>query len=316
MKVLLTDYAWPDDAVERGIIEAAGFTLISAPAVAGPAAAIEALARRHAPNAIMTCWAEVTAAAIHAPPDLRIVQRLGVGLDNIDVAAATARGALVTNVPDYCVEEVSDHAVGLMLAWARGLCDFDRRVKAGEWAPSTARLARVRDLTCGVIGYGRIGRRSAAKLGALGVAVLVSDPHYAGGEPPEAAGLDDLLARSDVVIIHAPLKATTHHLLDEGRLGRMKPGAFLINVSRGPIVDTAALIRALEAGHLSGAGLDVIEGEPDPPRALVDRGDVIATPHIAFSSAAALRELRTRAAEEVVRVLRGERARHPCNRPG
>ena len=124
--VLLTDRAWPDDRIEREVIEAAGARLVAGPATAGSAAEIEALAREHDPAAIMTCWAPVSAAAIAAPANLRIVARLGVGLDNIDVAAATARGAVVTNVPDYCVEEVSDHAVGLLLAWARGIVTFDR----------------------------------------------------------------------------------------------------------------------------------------------------------------------------------------------
>ena len=129
--VLLTDRAWPDDAIERAIIEGAGFTLVSGPPIAGTATVIEALVQVHEPAAIMTCWAPVSAAAITAPRDLKIVARLGVGLDNIDVNAATARGAVVTNVPDYCVEEVSDHAVGMLLAWARGPVSFDRSVKSG-----------------------------------------------------------------------------------------------------------------------------------------------------------------------------------------
>jgi len=138
--VLITDYAWPDLAIERAIIEGAGFRLAAGPAAPGSTAKIEALAREVDPASILTNWAPVSAAAIAAPSALRHVGRLGVGLDNIDVAAATARGALVTNVPDYCVEEVSDHAVALLLAWARGLVAFDAAVKAGVWAPAQARL--------------------------------------------------------------------------------------------------------------------------------------------------------------------------------
>lgn len=311
--VLLTDYAWPDDAIERAVIEAAGFSLVSGASAPAPAAEIEALARKHQPAAIMTCWARVSGDAIAAAPDLRIVQRLGVGLDNIDVAAATARNIVVANVPDYCVEEVSDHAVGLALAWARGIAAFDRSVKSGAWAPETAKLHRVRDLTVGIVGYGRIGKRTAEKFAPFGVRLLAQSPSYKGGHIAEAATLDDLLAASDIVIIHAPLTAATQHLFDAARIARMKPGAYLINVSRGPVVDNDALLAALESGQLSGAGLDVVEGEPSPPASIVTRPDVIVTPHVAFSSAASLEELRRRAAEEVVRVLRGEAAHFPCN---
>lgn len=313
--VIQTDYAWPDDSIERAVIEGAGHSLVSGAPVPGDADTIEALVRAHDPAAIMTCWARVSAAAIAAPTALRIVQRIGVGLDNIDVAAASARGAWVANVPDYCVTEVADHALALLLDWARGTVAFDRDVKAGRWDPALARLRRLGDLTVGIIGFGRIGHATAARLAAFGCTVVA---HSLG--PVEAPGvaavsLDDLLAGSDVVVIHAPLTPDTHHLIDAARLRTMKPGAFLINVSRGPIVDAAALLAALEAGHLSGAGLDVIEGEPMPPRALVERRDVIVTPHIAFSSDASLAELRRRSAEEVVRVLAGSDPQHPCNRP-
>jgi D-3-phosphoglycerate dehydrogenase len=311
--VLLTDYAWPDDAIERAVIEGAGFTLKSGDSSPAPAAEIDTLVRAHRPAAIMTCWARVSGEAIAAAPDLRIVQRLGVGLDNIDVAAATARNIVVANVPDYCVEEVSDHAVGLTLAWARGIAAFDRSVKAGAWAPESARLHRVRDLTVGIVGYGRIGKRTAEKFAPFGVRLLAHAPSYKGGHIAEAAALDELLAASDIVIIHAPLSDATHHLFDAARIARMKPGAYLINVSRGPVVDNTALLTALESGHLSGAGLDVVEGEPSPPANIVTRPDVIVTPHVAFSSGASLIELRRRAAEEVVRVLRGEAAHFPCN---
>jgi D-3-phosphoglycerate dehydrogenase len=315
--ILITDYAWPDLAIERPIVEAAGFRLAAGPSAPGSAADIEALVRAHDPASILTNWAPVSAAAIAAPRDLRHVGRLGVGLDNIDVAAATARGALVTNVPDYCVEEVSDHAVGLLLAWARGIVGFDRAVKAGVWAPAQARLHRVGDLTVGIVGLGRIGWRTAEKLTPFGVRLLAYNRGDVepDGLPVEAAALDDLLAASDVVIIHAPLNAQSHHLFNAERIGRMRPGALLINVSRGPIVDNDALIAALERGHLSGAGLDVVEGEPSPPTALAGRTDVIITPHVAFSSAASLAELRLRAIDEAVRVLSGQPAMHPCNGP-
>lgn len=312
--VFLTDHAWPDDSVERAIIESAGMTLVSGPASPAAASSIEALVQEHRPTGIMTCWAPLSARAIEAAPDLKIVARLGVGLDNIAVETATARSVLVTNVPDYCVEEVSDHAIGFALAWTRGLVQFDREVHAGRWMPSGARLRRLASLTCGLIGYGRIGRATARKFAAFGCRVLAHDPFMpadAGGV--EAVGLDALLARSDIVVVHAPLTNGTHHLIDRERVSLMKPGSLLINVSRGAIVDTDAVVQALQSGRLSAAALDVIESEPAVPPALLEQPGAMLTPHVAFSSDASLLELRRRAAEEVVRVLRGEAPLNPCN---
>ena len=303
--VLQTDFAWPDVSIERAVIEGAGHTLVTGPSEPSPAEAVEAMVDEHDPAAILTCWAQISAAAIARPSALRIVQRLGVGLDNIAVDAATARGTWIANVPDYCVEEVSDHAVAMAYAWFRGVVHFDRAVKTGVWDPSGARLRRGATLTAGILGLGRIGRCTAGKLDALGMTVLVS-----------MVGPDRLAADSDIIVVHLPLTEATHHLLDAAFLARVKPGAFLINVSRGPVVDNDALIEALESGNLAGAGLDVVEGEPSPPGALVARSDVIATPHVAFSSDASLAELRQRGAEEVVRVLAGDAPVNACNRIG
>ena len=315
--VLQTDFAWPDVTIERGVIEGAGHRLVTGPSEPSPAAAVEAMVAEHDPAAILTCWANISAEAIRRPTQLKIVQRLGVGLDNIAMEAATARGAWVANVPDYCVEEVSDHAVALAYAWFRGIAHFDHAVKAGQWDPSGARLRRGATLTAGILGLGRIGRCTARKLAALGMTVLGHDI-VAPSEtvPVRMVGLDRLAAEADIVIVHLPLTDETHHLVDAAFLAQLKPGAFLINVSRGPVVDNDALIAALDAGQLAGAGLDVVEGEPNPPAALVARADVIATPHVAFSSDASLAELRRRGAEEVVRVLAGEPPENPCNSIG
>ena len=314
--VLLTDRAWPDDTVEREVLEAAGIALVAGPADAAPAPVIEGLVALHRPDAILTCWAPVPAAAMAASPALRVVARMGVGLDNIDVGAATRHGVLVTNVPDYCVEEVSDHAVALVLAWTRGIALADRQVRAGRWDPAGVRLRRLSALTCGVIGYGRIGRRTAGKLAALGTRVLAHAPRPpATSDGVTFVALDELLARSEAVIVHAPLTPATHHLLGARELSLMPPGSLLVNVSRGGLLDTAALAGALASGRLSGAGLDVIEGEPAVPPALLEHPGVVITPHIAFSSDASVLDLRRSAAEEVVRVLSGQVPRFPCNVP-
>jgi D-3-phosphoglycerate dehydrogenase / 2-oxoglutarate reductase len=316
LNVLLTDRAWPDDSIERAVIESAGLRLVAGPAEAAPAAGIEELVATHRPAAIMTCWAPVTDAAMATSPELQIVARMGVGLDNIAVDAATRQGVLVTNVPDYCIEEVSDHAVALVLAWTRGIVRADRAVHAGQWDPAAARLRRLSTLTCGVIGFGRIGRMTCRKLQGLGAQVLASDPY----PPADTAGttivaLEDLLSRSDVVIVHAPLTPSTHHLIGRRELAAMPAGGLLVNVSRGGLVDTDALIEVLDSGHLSAAGLDVLETEPEVPAPLRDHPGVVITPHIAFSSDSSVEDLRRSAAEEVVRVLRGEPAHHVCNSP-
>ncbi|MGW4914124.1 C-terminal binding protein [Streptomyces sp. NPDC004270] len=315
--VLLTDHAWPDDAVERSVIESAGHTLVTGPADPASAEVIEELVAEHRPAGILTCWAPVSATAIGTSPELRIVARLGVGLDNIAVDAATARGAWVTNVPDYCVEEVSDHAVGMVLAWTRGLTVLDREVRAGRWDPASARLRRLSSLTCGVVGYGRIGRATVRKLGAFGCRILAHDPYPPKDAPGvEMASLEDLLRRSDVVILHVPLTPGTHHLIGGEQLAAMKPGGLLVNVSRGGLVDTDAVTKALDSGQLDAVALDVLESEPQVPAELLDQPGALLTPHVAFSSDASVTELRRRAAEEVVRVLAGEAPEYPCNNPG
>ncbi|MFI5792924.1 C-terminal binding protein [Streptomyces sp. NPDC051677] len=314
--VLLTDHAWPDDSVERSVIEKAGHILVTGPAEPASAEAVEDLVAEHRPAGILTCWAPVSATAVQTSPELRIVARLGVGLDNIAVDAATERGVWVTNVPDYCVEEVSDHAVGMVLAWTRGLALFDRDVRAGHWRPASARLRRLSTLTCGIVGYGRIGRATARKLGAFGCRILAHDPHPPRDAPGvEPADLEELLRHSDVVILHLPLTPGAHHLIGPEQLALMKPGGLLVNVSRGGLVDTDAVVKALDSGQLDGAAFDVLESEPTVPARLLDQPGALLTPHVAFSSDASVAELRRRAAEEVVRILAGEAPAHACNSP-
>jgi D-3-phosphoglycerate dehydrogenase len=314
--VLLTDYAWPSDSIERSVIESAGLRLVCGPAAASNASDIEALVATHQPHGIMTCWAEVSAHAIESSRPLEIVARLGVGLDNIAVQAATERGVWVTNVPDYCVEEVSDHALGFILSWTRGLNHFDREVRTGRWEPASAKLRRLSNLTCGIVGFGRIGRLTARKLSAFGCRLLAYDRSPDCAQPGvEFVDLDSLMRSSDIVVVHAPLTPSTRHLINMERLALMRAGGLLINVSRGAVVDTDAVIEALKSGRLSGVGLDVLESEPQVPDELLSSPGAMLTPHVAFSSHASLEELRRRAAEEVVRVLSGQAPREPRNQP-
>jgi D-3-phosphoglycerate dehydrogenase len=313
--VFITDYAWPDLDVERQVIEGAGFRLVAGPAAPASAAEIEALVEQHQPAGILTNWAPVSAKAVGSSPALKIIGRLGVGLDNIAVDEATQRGIWVTNVPDYCFEEVADHSVGMLLSFTRGLMHFDREVKAGRWEPSTAKLRRMSTLTVGIVGYGRIGRSTAQKLNGFGARVLAYTRSPQTEKGVEFVPLDELLRESDAVIVHIPLNADTKHLLNRERLGSMKKGALLVNVSRGAVIDTNALIESLKSGHLGGAALDVLEDEPNVPPALLALPNVMITPHVAFTSDASLRELRTWASEEIVRVLRGQPPKQARNKP-
>lgn len=322
--VLLTDHPWTETDIERAILGEAGFSLAAGPIETPDATVVQSLVDEHDPVAIMTCWAPVSAAAIARPTQLKIVARLGVGLDNIDVPAVTQRGAWVTNVPDYCSEEVSDHAIAMLLSMWRGLGAFDRDVKSGHWRPASARLSRVATKTVGIVGYGTIGRVTARKLAqGFGCRVLVTSPSllkqhapgYALATGIRVADMATIQRDADALVIHAPLTAQTHHLANRTFFAGLHRKPLLINVSRGGIIDNDSLVHALDTGLLSGAGLDVIEGEPTPPTTVTRRSDVIVTPHVAFSSDASLAELRHRCATDVVRVLRGEPPLHPCNVP-
>jgi D-3-phosphoglycerate dehydrogenase len=272
----------------------------------------------------MCCWAKVSERAVRSPTRLRIVARLGVGLDNIAIAAVTERGAWVTNVPDYCVEEVSDHAIAMLLSHWRGTVSFDRDAKRGIWNPASANLKRTRNMTVGIIGYGRIGKATARKLAqGFGARVLVSSPSLlvTQGSGCElalnvtVASIAAIQAQADAIILHLPLTQDSLQLVDDEFLSALKRKPLVINVSRGALIDNAALIRGLESGVISGAALDVVEGEPSPPTVVIGRPDIVVTPHVAFSSDASLLELRQRCCEDVVRVLRGEAPRHACNSP-
>jgi D-3-phosphoglycerate dehydrogenase len=312
--IVLTDRAWPDVEIERTILERAGHRLV-APYESANELQIDALVRMEQPAGLMTCWAPVSQEAIRAAKPLQVVARLGVGLDNIAVGEATRRGIWVTNVPDYCVEEVSDHVVALTLSWFRGVTLLDREVRAGIWNPSGARLARLSTLTAGIVGYGRIGRRTAQKFAGLGMRVLALRPRSGANNegPAEIVDLDSLLVHSNVVALHIPLTPESHHLINPEFLERMRPGSLLVNGSRGAVVDTTALLHALDHGPIGGAALDVVEGEPSPAPALFKRPNVIVTPHVGFSSDVSIAELRRRASEDVVRVLSGQVPRNGCN---
>jgi D-3-phosphoglycerate dehydrogenase len=262
-------------------------------------------------------YAKLTGDLIRKFERCRAIGRFGIGVDNIDLPAAAEKDITVTYVPDYCVREVSDHAMTLLLALARKLPLSNRLVQSGRWEmPAVVPIHRLDGTVLGLFGFGHIPRRLAPKAKAFGMRVVVHDPYVPSQALAEAGveGVDfeRMLQMSDYVSIHAPLTPETRGLFNAETFSKMKRGALLVNTARGPLVDEAALVAALDAGQIGGAGLDVLATEP-PPRdsALLGRDNVILSPHTAFYSEEALLELQTKCASDVARVLSGEAPVYP-----
>lgn len=307
-KVLITDYVWPSLDPEREILEEAGFELVVAPD--GSEATLAALATDV--DAIMFCFAQVTEKVLRAADKCVVASRYGIGVDNVDIGVCTELGIVVTNVPDYCIDEVTEHTLGMVIALNRRLVPHNSTVKAGGWSKVALNqpMRRMNGATFGVIGYGRIGRSVAGKAAALGMKVLTFDPMLKPGQDvgiAESVSLADLLTNSDFISVHVPLTDTTRGMIGKNELAAMREGAIIVNPARGGLIDEYALADALASGHIAGAGLDVME--PAPPAAdhpLLKQENVIITPHTAFFSQASTLELETRTAGEVIRVFNGE----------
>ncbi len=311
-RVLITDRAWPDCSIERDVLKSVGAEVVEAPRT--DEQTLISLARDA--DAIGTNWAPVTANVIRAASRCKTVARFGIGLDNISVTTATGLGIPVTNVPDYCVSEVSDHALALLLAAARNVAFFHARTKAGEYQLSAgAPMRRLSEMTLGLIGFGHIARALFPKARALGMTVIANTRRLDDcGTGCTMVPLDELLVRSDFVSLHAPLTDSTRHMISGPQLARMKSTAWLINTSRGGLIDNAALEAALAAGRIGGAALDVFEPEPpDLSDALYKNERVIVTPHAAFVSAESLHELRLRASRQIADALEGKRPANVVN---
>lgn len=274
----------------------------------------------------------ITGATLSALSRCRVLVRIGVGFDNVDLDAARARDIIVCNTPDYGIEDVADHAIAMMLALLKNLPQFNRDLKQAsplQWnARRHARMPRLRGMVFGVIGLGRIGTATALRAKAFGMDVVAFDPYIPDGRDKAlgiriAYTLEELLQQSDVVSIHTPLNETTRGMIDAGRLKQFKHGATLINTARGPICDTAAVLRALESGQLAGAGLDVLPVEPprvDDPLLVAARDPshvahvrCVLSPHAAFYTEEGFVEMRRKAALEVRRALTGDRVRNRVN---
>jgi D-3-phosphoglycerate dehydrogenase len=313
--VAITDYVFSSLEPERAVLEPLGVKL--RPQQCRSEEEIIALAQDA--DAVLNCYAKMTDRVIEQLKRCRIIARYGIGVDNVDLAAASRARILVTNVPDYCIDEVSDHALALLLALARRITVADGTVKAGAWdVVAHAGIRRLRGQTMGLLGFGKIAKALGSKVQPLGMKVLVYDPYL---EPAlitrygaEAVDLGRLLAEADAISIHVPLSPETRKIIGQRELAQMKPTAFLINTSRGGIVDEEALAVALTAKRLGGAALDVLSVEPPPAdHPLRQAPNIILTPHLAFYSRESVIELQTKAAEEVARALKGEPPRSPVN---
>jgi D-3-phosphoglycerate dehydrogenase / 2-oxoglutarate reductase len=310
MKVAVTDYTFDALDVERAILEPMGCLVVGPYLKDEPDSLLTLVADA---DCVITQFAPVDARVIGSMVRARAIVRYGIGVDNVDLDAARARGIPVCNVPDYCIDEVADHTLGLILALTRQFIPHREKLRGGRWgsgAPLHAMHA-LKSLTIGIVGFGRIGRSVADRLRAFRCMTIVADPMVPHDEI-ERTGclpvtLDQLLGTADVITLHCPSMPATRGMINQAALEKMKSGALFINVARGDLVDSKALIDALQTGRIGGAGLDVFDPEPIPTDSpVLTMDNVILTPHVASASVPAVAKLRTSAAQTAARAMRGE----------
>ena len=306
-KVVITDYVWESLDVEKKTLGA--LADIVALKTKKPE---EFLSEAGDCDALLNTYAgPITAETMSKMPRCKIIARYGIGVDTIDLDAATAAGIIVTNNPTYCIEEVAEQTMALLLSAARKIPFYDRMVRGGRWeVPPGKPMYRLVGRTLGLVGFGNIARAVAVRAAAFGLNVLYSDPFVKQGQfkvPGKAVDLDTLLRESDFVSLHPPLTPQTRKMIGDDAFKKMKNTAVLINCARGPVVDTDALVRALDAKKIAGAALDTVDPEPLPdPHPLRGRDNVILCPHAAWYSEQAMAGLQAGAPGEVRRVLTGE----------
>lgn len=309
-KVLITDYEYENLDYEEEIFINSGLKIEMIKAQCKTEE--EVIENGQLADAIINQYAPISERVIKSLPHLKVISHYGVGVNTIDINAAREKGIVVANVPDYGMEEVSNHALALLLAWARKIPLLNREVKNGNWDFKVSTpIHRFSHQTLGVLGFGRIPRRFIEKAKPLGFKVAAYDP-FISKEDMAAVGVlkmefDEIIKESDFLSIHVPLIKETYHLLDKEQFKKMKKNAVVINTARGPIIDETALVEALEKGFITGAALDVTEEEPVSKNSpLLKMDNVIITPHSAWYSEESMIELRQKAARNIVQVLNGE----------
>ena len=309
-KVAVTDWTFSDLSIEEEILNRNGVSLVGKQCKGAP----DLISLVSDADAVITQFAKIDATVIGAMSHARVIVRYGIGVDNVDLEAARGRGIPVCNVPDYCMAEVADHTMAFILAITRQIVPNTLHLRAGKWGLATAlsSMQSLKNLTVGVIGFGRIGREVVSRLVAFKCRVLVLDPEVPAGQISKAdaepaKSLDHLLADSDIVTLHCPSTAQTRRMFNAEVFGRMKLGAIFINVGRGDLVDSSALVAALQSGSLAGAALDVFDPEPIPAdNPILKMPNVLLTAHIASASPAAVKQLRETSAHIALKALRGE----------
>lgn len=306
-KVYVTDFEFSDLRYEEKVINEAGAELIGVQCKTEE----EIIEKCKDAIGLINQYAPVGREVMESLPDLKVVARYGVGVNTIDLSAATELGICAANVPDYCMDEVSNHAMALLMACARKVVLMNNEVKKGNWDfKVSVPIYRLQGQNLGLISFGKIAQTLAKKAQAFGLNLLVFDPYVPESVIKQynakSVSLEELLKESDYISVHAPLTAETEHLISEKELQMMKKSAFIINTGRGPVIDERALIKALQEGQIAGAGLDVLEVEPpaaDNP--LLEMDNVVINPHSAWYSEQAEEELRTKTARGVAEVLQG-----------
>jgi len=313
-KVAVADSVFPNLDPAREVLSSIGAEIQLAPEPT--ADAIMTLAKDA--DGVLVTYAKITADMIRQMTKCRIISRFGIGVDNVDIPVATEKGIVVTKVPDYCIDEVSDHAMALLLSAVRKIPMGTEQVHSGIWKmPNFVPIHRLRGSVLGLAGFGRIPQLVAPKAQAFGMKVIAFDP-YLPKDVFTKAGVEQvdfptLLKRSDYISVHSPLTPETKGLFNADAFKQMKKGSYIVNTARGPVIDEVALAEAIDSGHIAGAGLDVMTTEPPVSSPLIGKKNVIITPHTSFYSDESLVELQTKAAQEVANVLTGKPPRNPVN---
>tara|TARA_B100000686_G_scaffold355264_1_gene471753 strand:+ start:3764 stop:4738 length:975 start_codon:yes stop_codon:yes gene_type:complete len=312
MKIVISDYAWPNIDIEKDYFKSKSIDLDVS---SGKEDLIDKIKDA---DGLLFCFQDIDETVLRSAKNLKAAQRYGIGVDNINIKVATELGIVVSNIPDYCIDEVSDHALSMILAINRMIVPDSKMVKLGKWndVKKSNRVFRLSDATLGVVGFGRIGRRLANKAKALGLNVIAYDP-YINEEVYDGVKLvsfDQVISSSDILSLHVPLTEETNHLISYKELEKMKENTILINVSRGGLINEKALSEYLKSGKVRGVGLDVMEDHnPSSTNPLFEYENVIVTPHTAFFSQESSEELQIRSCEQLYGVLNGKKPKFLIN---
>ncbi len=309
-KVVITDYEYHDLLIEEEVFSNSGLEIDFVKAQCKTAEEVLEVCKDA--DGIINQYAPINAAVLSNLEQCKVISRYGVGVDTIHLPTARDKGIIVANVPDYGIEEVSNHTVALLLAWSRKIVQLNEAVKRGHWDFKLAiPIYRFNQKVFGVLGFGKIPRRVIEKVSTFGFQLVGYDPFVSAEEMAKynvkKLDLDEIIQQADILSIHVPLNENTHHLINEDSIAKMKDGVFIINTARGPIIKESALIEGIKSGKIAGAALDVTEIEPLPSSSeLMKFPNVYITPHSAFYSEEAIVELRTKTAMNIVQVLEGK----------